>query len=183
MIEHRQHIASFWKLFKSGGVGRYHTERLPYEQTIADHSWGMTIFVLRFHLDPGVPLLRRIAVHDSPEQIVGDNPAPAKRRWPDLGEALRFAEAEAELELGIEPEDLSPEDQQWVKLADAMECAIFSYQRYQELHYPVSLNMAFRAIQYAEDLPSPSNQRPELPIFRRDLTRRIEASVRKHRSY
>jgi 5'-deoxynucleotidase YfbR-like HD superfamily hydrolase len=84
-------VSENWQtLHRAGEVQRYHTQRVIYRQSIADHSWGvaMVLMALYHPVRPPAELLLAALLHDLPEHESGDVPATAKWENDDLDEAL-----------------------------------------------------------------------------------------------
>jgi 5'-deoxynucleotidase YfbR-like HD superfamily hydrolase len=77
---------------------------------------------LHHHLgSPGPFATVEILLHDAAEVVVGDTPHPAKRRWPDLREALHRAEAEVRREMMPGAPEPTPLERSRIKIADLLE--------------------------------------------------------------
>src|SRR5688500_16871066 len=78
-----------------GNVKRFHNEMTSFENLVATHSWGVAMLcdVLTGH-EPSVNLLRWAMYHDLAEQVTGDVPYTAKKRFPTLGSYLYEAECD-----------------------------------------------------------------------------------------
>jgi len=90
-------------IYESGAVARYHAKRAHTHQTVADHAWGVAL-VLMWMYHPQLPpskSFQRALLHDAPELITGDVPAPAKWRSPELKAALTKLEQEISEEMGL----------------------------------------------------------------------------------
>lgn len=110
---------------RSGQTMRYHTTPHIGKQSVAEHSWRAC--VLMHTLWPNKVTknaLLWMLYHDSPEQELGDVPAPAKWKFPDLhavyGEAERLTENH--LEISDIYEDLTPDEKVIISIADMLEC-------------------------------------------------------------
>jgi len=92
-----------FKIYEAGAVRRYHAKRVLVDQTIADHSWGVCVVLMWLYFPdlPPAKLFQMAVLHDVPEVITGDVPAPAKWRSLDLRTALAALELEVADELGI----------------------------------------------------------------------------------
>ncbi|TXH54316.1 MAG: HD domain-containing protein [Desulfurellales bacterium] len=129
-------------IFNGGATKRYHTWPVLHNQRIDSHSFGVAMLVARMalsaNLEDGeglsVPLLMAALTHDLAEQIVGDMPAPAKRNMSALLDMeysdfrAKWGEMETQiLEQNAQDWDhlISEKQRRWLKLADAMEGAIF----------------------------------------------------------
>jgi 5'-deoxynucleotidase YfbR-like HD superfamily hydrolase len=105
-------------------VTRYHTVFTLKQETVGHHSHGVAMMVLMMKPDASASLLKAALYHDLAEQVVGDIPSPAKRRF-DLGKRLDELEHSVIEEAGIEQPKLSEEDVRTLKLADIAQGALF----------------------------------------------------------
>jgi 5'-deoxynucleotidase YfbR-like HD superfamily hydrolase len=98
---------NLFKVYEAGAVRRYHTQRTSVDQTVADHTWGVIVVLMWLYFPnlPPVKLFQLAALHDVPEVITGDVPAPAKWRSAALTEALTLLEKEIGLEFGLTLDD------------------------------------------------------------------------------
>lgn len=105
-------------------VTRYHTVFTINKETVGHHSHGVAMMVLMIKPDASASLLKAALYHDLAEQVVGDIPSPAKRRF-DLGKRLDELEHSVILEAGIEQPELNDEEVRVLKLADIAQGALF----------------------------------------------------------
>ena len=94
---------NLFDIYESGAVIRYHTKRTHTRQTVADHAWGVAVILMWLYY-PDLPppkAFQRALLHDAPELITGDVPAPAKWRSLELKAALTKLEQEVSDELGL----------------------------------------------------------------------------------
>lgn len=76
---------------ETGDIIRYHNTGIDKKQTIAEHMWGTTLILEKIH--PATrDLLLMALVHDCPEVVTGDIPAPFKWDNPQVKEYLRSSE-------------------------------------------------------------------------------------------
>lgn len=111
--------------YLSGKVRRYHAT-YGYDQTTADHQWGVAMFIIRHHPNPSKALLIAALVHDAPEFIVGDTHGPAKRFFAGLKRLLDECEAVASKLMDLPEPNLTKEEGLWLKLADMAESLQFA---------------------------------------------------------
>jgi 5'-deoxynucleotidase YfbR-like HD superfamily hydrolase len=111
---------SIQNLIVGGEVQRYHTWPVS-KQTVGCHSWGVAMIAQRLWPKCRKELLLAALEHDLGEQVMGDVPAMAKWRAPKFFEEFEKAEAEARTQFGFNASELSPEEQQVLKLADILE--------------------------------------------------------------
>lgn len=129
-------------IFNGGATKRYHTWPVLHNQRVDSHSFGVAMLVAHMALSANpeggqgltVPLLMAALTHDLAEHIVGDLPAPAKRGMSELlgMEYSDFRAKWGEMEDDMLQENgqgwdhaISDTQRRWLKLADAMEGAIF----------------------------------------------------------
>jgi 5'-deoxynucleotidase YfbR-like HD superfamily hydrolase len=96
-----------FSIYEAGAVRRYHAKRVTVDQTVADHSWGVIVVLMWLYYPnlPPVKLFQLAAMHDVPEAVTGDIPAPAKWRSAALSEALTLLENEVLSEYGLTLDD------------------------------------------------------------------------------
>jgi len=112
--------------FSGGHVRRWHASDILGEERVDSHTWGMLMIVHVLHPSPSVSLLGAITFHDSPAELFGDIPHPAKRAFPTLGEADRVIGERTNRALGFDYEDsLSEEDRWWLAFADMAQAYLF----------------------------------------------------------
>lgn len=118
-----QRTLTLWR----ADVARWHSDpvralRLSGDATQA-HSARMCMLILDLHPAPTVELLEAVLHHDMPEAITGDVPYGAKQRWPELKEALDWAEAETatDYELGYSSDP-------FIKLVDRLDAYIWAHE-------------------------------------------------------
>lgn len=113
-----------------GHVQRFHTKRTLMIDFVGHHSFNVAWLV--HFMSPHLGSVERYTLllaaleHDLPEGEMGDVPAPSKR---ELGIRQLWGEAEAQLqaEMGLGYESaLSAEGKRLLKLADALDGALFS---------------------------------------------------------
>lgn len=85
----------------SGRVKRYNTWPTITSQTVGDHCWGVYHVYWRIFGMPTAEVALYIHLHDAEELVVGDNPFPSKRRFPELKTAVTKAEVEARRQLDL----------------------------------------------------------------------------------
>lgn len=120
-------IMSNWR--KGGAVKRWHTHSIIQEQTVASHSWGVALILLKVIPSDkiSVTLLSVALLHDVAEGETGDIPYTAKKQWPDLGKASLFAESKVNENNGITQfyDKLSAQELLHLKIADMMELMFY----------------------------------------------------------
>jgi len=126
------------QIIEAGLVRRYHTEPIPIIQTNSQHQWGVAVILL--HIAKSGPYvdmekLRCAALlHDVPERIAGDMPAPFKWSNPEISKMLDVFELEMAKQFDIHHHvtGLTEEEASLLKLADYLEAASFSYSIYRQ---------------------------------------------------
>jgi 5'-deoxynucleotidase len=109
----------------AGSVQRYHTTRTHRRQTIAEHSWGVATLLMMVCDNPPARLLGAALLHDVPEVITGDVPAPAKWRSKPLTDALAELEAEWMATFKMEFPELDEAEARLLKWADSIELVLW----------------------------------------------------------
>jgi 5'-deoxynucleotidase YfbR-like HD superfamily hydrolase len=111
-------------LYNAGQVRRMHTVPTIAHHSIAQHVYGSLLLAVEIcraaKIDPKNVMLA-LLVHDAPEVMTGDVPAPAKRRFGNLKIALDGAENFFYEKLGIEGQLLNPEERQIIKVCDCLD--------------------------------------------------------------
>lgn len=110
--------------YLSGKVRRWHTHH-GLDQTNADHSWGVSMVLLKIHPDPAPRLIRAALMHDCAEYLTGDIPGYAKQNFTHLKREADEAEKLANRKLGIDRPPLTQDEEHWLSLADAIEAIMF----------------------------------------------------------
>lgn len=123
-------------LWDGGYTARFHTVPTLRVDTVGHHSYNVACLLMTLRPDAPVEVIRAALKHDAAEHVVGDMPAPTKRRLPDyhtlkLGateEVISFREAFGKLETDVAAQcgvsleqDLIPEDVWLIKLCDALD--------------------------------------------------------------
>ena len=112
-------------VYNSGRVERYHTNPAPVAQTIAQHSWGVAVLILKLHPNPDLNLISAALHHDCAELYVGDVPAPTKWDNPELSDMLHKLESKISGQMGIMQEYLTEEDEEWLRACDRLELVLW----------------------------------------------------------
>lgn len=112
-------------LRRGGRVKRFHGFHLLMENTVGHHTFNL--MGILYVCVPDGKLASRLLVaamlHDVPECITGDVPAPFKRNVTGLREAMQAEEDRLLGCYGITPPTLYPEEERWLKLADSLDGA------------------------------------------------------------
>lgn len=113
-------ITTFDLVRRGGQVRRYHTAPMIGHQTVAEHTYGVVCIIMHLWPDSRPQVIQAALYHDTPEYLTGDSPAPAKREYPALWDALHHAEEDIIKRHGLAVE-LTEEEKNRVKLADLAE--------------------------------------------------------------
>ena len=108
-------------LRKGGAVKRWHTISNAKEQTVAAHSWGVAVIIMELWPDSRADLIYASLLHDVPEQLIGDVPAPTKWAHPRLAKELSLAEETFWDIVKVKFPALTSEEVLKLKIADMME--------------------------------------------------------------
>lgn len=120
-------MKDFNTLYDAGVISRFHTMRTNQIHTIAHHSWGVAMIVLKIWPDASAKLLKACMFHDLAEVVTGDVPAPTKWSYPRLGTALTEIERIFNTRHGLLAMDELNEMEKWVlRWADMMELVLFA---------------------------------------------------------
>ena len=109
---------------KGGHVKRYHTRpEVSDGQDVASHSWRTVVILTTLWPDTSRECVLWTLYHDVTEAELGDLPATTKWKYKDIATAFSFAEKAYEkvLELPINFEELTLEEQNRAKIADILE--------------------------------------------------------------
>ena len=129
-------------LYLSGETRRWHANPVlaGRGQTIADHQCRATQLLLALYPGATAALIYCVLHHDVGEALAGDLPQPFKAANPDI--AARHAEVEGQLcasILGIGMPGLSEVEQDWAKLVDRLEAALYTlFHAFPEYYRPGS---------------------------------------------
>jgi len=107
-------------------VGRMHTVPTLRPQSTGEHTFGVIAILFEVGGDLVTPSVVQAAlVHDAPEAITGDVPAPAKWMYKEVENALRGAETDIDnrYQLAV---TLTPKEIELIKFADLLELVIYS---------------------------------------------------------
>jgi 5'-deoxynucleotidase YfbR-like HD superfamily hydrolase len=129
----RRDIMGSWYL--ASLVKRYHTWPTLRIETIAEHSHGVAMLYMRMFVDPmdGDTLMRVTNLHavrwilenDLAELWSGDAPFPVKMRFPNMREAHKEVEREANMALGVRVPQLPVREARRVKACDLLQMYLF----------------------------------------------------------
>lgn len=133
-VRRNDHDCGFPKIFQqvlslraSGHVRRWHTIRVIGEQTAAEHSGAAVSLMLLLHPSPSIALLKAMSWHDSSERVVGDVPAPIRRKMPEF--AAMYEQMERVVAMDQHPiaiVELTDEEQTWLRAIDVLELLMFA---------------------------------------------------------
>lgn len=116
------------RVYKGARTQRYHTDpRLArLGQNLADHQWGVASLVALLNPSASATLLKAALFHDAAEFVCGDLSAPTKNAFPQLKAEYVKAESSTLRYMGLTyEEDLTPEEQKWLKMADCLEACLY----------------------------------------------------------
>tara|TARA_R110000851_G_scaffold96792_2_gene209954 strand:- start:34716 stop:35207 length:492 start_codon:yes stop_codon:yes gene_type:complete len=116
------------KVLESSNVSRFHQVTGMTQQTIAQHSWGVSLLCQHLMPECSKDLILAALTHDCTELVTGDIPAPAKWAYPELKSVLDEIEEITEKEWGINF-DLPTYEKRMLKLCDALEGMNYCIQR------------------------------------------------------
>lgn len=113
------------RLRAGGAVKRYHTFPTHGNQDVGAHSHAVALFILSFHPNPSLNLIKACLFHDLAEYDTGDCPANVKWAFPVMDNMLKLAESNIDQQLKIDVE-LTAEEEKWLKCADTLEYCLYS---------------------------------------------------------
>lgn len=124
---------------EAGAVRRLHTHRIIGEYDIAQHTYGALCLLRVLNPSASPRLLWAVLSHDKPERLTGDIPSPAKCNGPWFDKE-KYAEHEKEILIGTgyNWEELSSEEEQWLKAVDALDFFLFCLDQEQLGHRGLS---------------------------------------------
>ena len=108
------------KVLESSGVRRFHAVPGLTPQTIAQHSWGVSMLCQYFNPKCRKELVLAALTHDCAELVTGDIPATVKWESPELKVILDQIESKTEQEWGIQF-TLDEYEKRLLKLCDGLE--------------------------------------------------------------
>jgi 5'-deoxynucleotidase YfbR-like HD superfamily hydrolase len=112
--------------FRGGDVKRFHTHPTIGSQTVAEHSWGVCVVLMRLYPDCSMKLLMTAVTHDMTEAETGDIPFLVKRQHPEVKTVFDKIEHHQESILNIpHNSDLDEEDRRRLKVADYVESMLY----------------------------------------------------------
>jgi len=111
-------------LHEAGNVTRFHTVRTSRTTTIAHHSWGVCLILLKI-TNPSAQLLAAAIYHDLAESVTGDVPATAKWLSDGLTDALSDMETKFEVKHNLIV-DLTETEASLLKWADMLELILYA---------------------------------------------------------
>ena len=138
-------------LRKGGCVKRWHTITNVQEQTVAAHSWGVAVIALELWPDSSAAFIHALLLHDIPEQVIGDVPAPVKWSNPELAAKVAKAEEDFWRDVKTEFPDLSKLERLKLKLADMLELLWFCVEE-ERLGNRNFKEVFTRGVEYLQDL-------------------------------
>jgi len=144
----------------AGAITRYHTVRTLRHQSIAEHSWAVTMLVLMVHPTASPELLKAALVHDVAEIVTGDIPATAKWKHPQIKNILDDIEAQFNARYDIDLV-LDPFETQVLKWCDMMELVLWC-QEEMELGNRYATPIHTNGVVFLEKLGHPTDRAEEL---------------------
>lgn len=117
-------------ILDSGEVERFHQQPRVTKQTIAQHSWRMSMLIQYFNPDCRKELILAALTHDCSEYVTGDSPATIKWHSPILKAELDSIEEKVEKDWGIQFGLTEPE-KRLLKFCDVLEGMIYTTDRYE----------------------------------------------------
>lgn len=146
---------NFNVVYDAGMIERFHTCRTTRRQTVGEHSWGVAM-VLMHICDPSVNLLKAAMLHDVPELVTGDIPAPAKWACRPLAEALNQFEDDICIGWGIAVE-LTDDEHNLLKWADMFELCLYAKAEV-GMGNKYMTGPLVKGMRYLVDLPAPTER-------------------------
>lgn len=104
---------------------RFHCYQAVAPESVAAHSAGVALILVRWHPAPSAALLTAALTHDLGEYRVGDVPSPTKGRL-QLGEQLAALEEEVLAADRWPLPTLTAEEAHWLQVADWLDGAFYA---------------------------------------------------------
>lgn len=105
----------------AGRVTRWHTWPMIHKPSNGEHCARMALIYVELFGLPRPEVLYYILTHDHGELLAGDTPYGAKRRVPELADAVNRAESQGRAMLGLLQVQLSDLEKRRVKVCDLLE--------------------------------------------------------------
>jgi 5'-deoxynucleotidase YfbR-like HD superfamily hydrolase len=156
-------MKNFDTLYEAGRIKRFHTVATHQTQTVAAHTWGVMMIVLKICPEPSLELIRAVTFHDIAECTTGDIPATAKWDYPSLKREAESIEQTFNVAHGIYA-SLTPLEERILKWADMAELVLFCEQEIR-LGNQNMQRIWTNGIQYLKRLGYPT---PEAEAFSHD---------------
>lgn len=122
-------MTQIYRLYRTGYTVRFHgnADMAWAGQTNGHHQWGVvTLLFALFPDEVNLALIWEAHHHDTGETGVCDMAYPAKRRYPDVAEAVAEAEANERVEMGVPEAMLTEREEAILKLCDRLESLLFA---------------------------------------------------------
>lgn len=127
MLDHDKIIA----IRAGGNVTRSHTFQYQGTYNVAIHSYNALSMLLVLHktTPPSLNLIKVVLWHDVHERWTGDLPTPVKWVLPEIESVLKKVEQQIEKKLELFAEELTEEEQRWLKAIDILEFYIWTVEQ------------------------------------------------------
>mgnify|MGYP001821227318 CR=1 FL=1 len=109
------------EVLEAGRVMRYHAAPIDKKQSVAEHSWGVAVCILKLWPDTGKDLLLHAILHDIAEVYTGDVPAPVKKASSAVKNMFDSLEEDALEMMEVDLPVLNSVEQRRLKIADCLE--------------------------------------------------------------
>jgi 5'-deoxynucleotidase YfbR-like HD superfamily hydrolase len=87
-------VSNLFQAWQAGRTVRKHTMLVRYRETVAEHTWGVVMLLLKYVPRPSLQLIKAAVVHDMGEQATCDIPAHLCWQHPALKEMVQIKEDE-----------------------------------------------------------------------------------------
>jgi hypothetical protein len=113
------------KGYLAGKVRRWHTHA-TLQQTVADHSHGVALLLMKLCPEPTPNMIKYALLHDMGEWKSGDMPSSAKNWFGDqLLPVLDKLEEGGIYDVGFDLPELTEEERLWISVVDRIEAILF----------------------------------------------------------
>jgi hypothetical protein len=165
-------MMGLYDFLRAGHVKRWHIVNTATTQTIAEHSYLVTVIALHLFDTMGGDIKSKLDVvigalfHDAPEIRLGDPPTPSKRLFREAGGEDLFDRVESTLLPDGVPYGIghiNPELYKYIKMADTIEAAAWIEDNGIGRHAKIASNGAWRRLEdlvadYGEQWYEPVNE-------------------------
>lgn len=118
-----------YRLYRSGFVQRYsqNPDMAWTGQTLGHHQWGVAILLLQlFGEEVNMVVVWEALHHDTGEMGAADVSYPAKKKYPEMAQAVADAEINERIDMGVSEAWMMAREVDMLKLCDRLESLLFA---------------------------------------------------------